>query len=104
MNDGERYRRMMFAARAELPLPFGDFAPQQTQMLGIALQVARENEDETDRKKLRRAIKARIKQRARGEFTFIGWQVVLWWILPKLIDWFIAWWFRDKERAKSQEH
>ena len=100
MSDGERYTRMMFAARAELP--FGDIAPASTQMLGIALQVARENEDETDRRKLRRAIKARIKKRARDQFTFIGWQIVLWWLLPKLLDWFIAWWFRDKERGQSQ--
>ena len=100
MADGERYTRMMVAARHELRP--GKYASSQAQMLALALEVARENEHITDKRIMRGIVKTRIKNRMKGQYSFIGWQVILWWILPKLVDWFVLWWFRDKERGQSQ--
>jgi len=101
MADGERYTRMMFAAKHELPVSM--YPAEQTQILAQALNIARQNQHITSHYRLKRIIKQELRKNLRrSDYGFITWQIILWWILPKLIDWFIAWWFRDKERAKSQ--
>lgn len=100
MSDGERYTRMMSAAKDELPSTH--YTTEQTQILAQALNIARQNQHITSHYRLKRILKQELRKNLRrGDYGFITWQIILWWLLPKLIDWFIAWWFRDKERAKS---
>lgn len=101
MSDGERYTRMIHAAKFSLPV--GKYTAERTQILAQALNIARQNQHITSRYRLKRILKQELRKNLRkGDYGFITWQIIIWWLLPKLIDWFIAWWFRDKERAKSQ--
>jgi hypothetical protein len=97
-NDGPRYSRMCQAARKELPAT--KYSKEQSQLLGAALEVAREYEHVNNKRQFKWIVKRELKRKVKGQYTFITWQLILWWILPKLIEWFVVWWFQDKAQSE----
>jgi len=90
---------MCQAAREELPAT--KYEVEQSQLLGSALEVARKYEHITNRRQFKWMVKRELKLKVRNQYSFITWQIILWWILPKLIEWFVIWWFKDREKAQS---
>lgn len=39
------------------------------------------------------------KRFKRSQYNAIGWAWLLWWVLPKVIEWFLVWWFSREERV-----
>lgn len=90
-----QYNRMFATARYEIPS--GKYAVERSLVLTWALNIARENRGLSKRdlkRKIRREVRSKLKEQKYG---FITWQMLLWFLLPKLIDWFIVWWFSNSE-------
>jgi len=93
----DQYIRMCSAAKDEIPA--GRYASEQSQILGLAIKAARKYADIEDQKRFRRNVRREVRSelaKQRSGYSFITWQVILWWILPSLIEWFVVWWFKDK--------
>ena len=74
----------------------------------IGLEVGELNEHIKDKRQLKLIIRNEVKKRMRKKYGAIGWAWFLWWILPKVVEWFVQWYFNDqrseaKRKAKLQE-
>lgn len=65
-------------------------------ILAHALKSARKHSDITDKRKLKALIKLDVRSELkRSSYGFIDWTVILWFVLPTLIEWFVTWWLED---------
>lgn len=96
----DQYSRMCKAAKSQIPAK--KYASEQSQILGLAIKAGRKYADITDKTRFRRNVRREVRselEKQKSGYSFITWQIILWWILPKLIEWFVVWWFEDKANA-----
>lgn len=96
--DHDQYMRLLKAAKSHFPGK--RHVLLRNRLWSWMIKCASENPQVTDRRELKALLKARIENKAAGSGVIIS--AILWWILPKILDFFIAFWFRDKERGQSQ--
>ena len=83
----EQDLRMQKAA-SKAPVCGGYYPYVQNSIRAIALEVLQHNEHITSKRKLKRLVREQVRSRLKRKnhsVSFIGWQVVLMWILPTLI-------------------
>lgn len=99
----EQDLRMQDAFRDEFP--FDEYSPVREQIKNHCKAYLRMrggiNEDASVTKwSMKRFAKQRLNRRRYG---FIEWQIIIWWILPTVIEWLIEWWLNDTyEQAELQ--
>lgn len=65
-------------------------------ILAYALESARYYRKVTNKNELKRLVKTDVRSKLKREnYGFIDWSIILWWVLPKLIEWFVTWWMND---------
>ncbi|QDV49560.1 hypothetical protein [Gimesia fumaroli] len=76
----------------------GDVYSRNT-ILAYALMSARNHRDVTNKRELKRLVKADVREQlSRDNYGIIDWTMLLWWVLPKLIEWFVTWWLEDNNQ------
>ena len=84
-------------AAAKRRFPADKYDMERTAILSAALGICQENDEVTSRRKLRRLIIPQVKQQMRASgYRGIMWTAVLWWLIPKLVEWLIIEWINGR--------
>jgi len=75
----------------------------RTSILAVALETARHNEHIKDKRQLKLIIRSEVKKRMRKRYGAVGWVWFLWWVLPKVVEWFIVWYFNDQRLEANRK-
>ena len=85
----------------------------RTSILAVALETARHNEHIKDKRQLKLIIRSEVKKRMRKRYEVkkrmrkrygaVGWVWFLWWVLPKVVEWFIVWYFNDQRLEANRK-
>ena len=88
-------QRMQSAFQEEFP--HDEHSPVREQIKNHCKEYLRINggidyDVSSTKKYMRWYVKDRLNRRRYG---FIEWQIIIWWILPTVIEWLVEWWLND---------